>query len=96
MVAVYFLEPSICMVGGAENCLGAVDTGAPWAAGEAEVDAAVDGEAAGLGKGLSALETWADDGGVVDGRVGLEVGAAGAAFRPQAAKGKTNRANNTA
>jgi hypothetical protein len=77
-----------------------VDTGAPWAAGEAEVEAEpaeteADGEAAGLGNGLNALETWADDGGVAE-RVGLEVGAAGAAFCPQAASSKLSKANNAA
>jgi len=74
-----------------------VDTGAPWAAGAAEVDAAADGEAAGFGKGLNALVTWAKDGGVPPGRVGLGVGAAGAAFCPQAAaKGKMSTANSAA
>jgi hypothetical protein len=54
MVAVYFFEPSICIEGGAENCLGAEeDTGAPWAAGEAA--AAGDGDPGGLATGLSAL-----------------------------------------
>jgi len=90
------LDPSICIDGGAENCLGAVDTGAPWAAGEAEVEAEADGEAAGFGNGLNALDTWPADGGVADGRVGLAVGAAGAAFRPQAANGRVITANSTA
>jgi hypothetical protein len=76
IVALYFFEPSISIDGGAENCFGAVDTGAPWAAGEAEVD----GEAAGLGNGLNAFETWAPDGGVAGARVGAAVGAGGAAF----------------
>jgi hypothetical protein len=93
IVAVYFLDPSICIDGGAENCLGAVDTGAPWAAGEAEVDAAADGEAAGFGNGLNALETWLADGGVTAGRVGLAVGDAGVAFRPQPANGRIRMAN---
>jgi hypothetical protein len=70
-----------------------VDTGTPWAAGEAEVDA--DGEAAGFGNGLSALDTWPAEGGVA-GRVGLAVGAAGAAFWPQAANAKINTPNSTA
>jgi hypothetical protein len=79
---VYFLAPSICIEGAAENCLGAEeDTGAPCAAGEAE-DAAETGlaEADGFGKGLSALLTCADEGAAVAARVGAAVGAAGAAF----------------
>ena len=52
IVAVYFFALSICIAGGAENCLGAAeDTGPPWAASEA----AADGDAAGLGSGLDAL-----------------------------------------
>jgi len=89
------LDPSICIDGGAENCLAPVDTGAPWAAGEAEVTATGDGEAAGFGNGLSALDTWPAEGGVA-GRVGLAVGAAGAAFWPQAANGRINTPNSTA
>src|SRR5258708_28409696 len=89
IVAEYFLDPSICIGGGAENCLDAEDTGAPWAAGEAE--AAADGEAAGFGNGLSALDTWPAEGGVA-GRLGALVGAPGAAFWPHPA----NRSNNTA
>jgi hypothetical protein len=73
-----------------------VDTGAPWAAGEAEVEAGADGEAPGFGNGLNALETWPADGGVVAGRVGLAVGAAGAAFKPQPANGRIRTANSTA
>jgi len=92
---VYFLDPSICIAGGAENCLGAVDTGTPWAAGAAEVAGEADGEAAGFGNGLNALETWADDGGVTAARVGFDVGAAGAAFWPHAANGRINTPNNT-
>ena len=76
IVAVYFLDGSTDIGGGAENCLGAADTGAPCAAG----DAAVEGEAAGLGNGLSALETCAEEGGVAAARLGVDVGAAGAAF----------------
>src|SRR5205807_5354385 len=79
-VAVYFLDPSICIEGGAVNCLGAEeDTGAPWAAGEAEAAADdANGEGAGLGSGLTALESCADEGGVDAGRVG--VAATDAAF----------------
>jgi hypothetical protein len=95
IVAVYVLDPSICIDGGAENCLGAVDTGAPWAAGEAEATVTADGEAAGFGNGLSALDTWPAEGGVA-GRVGMAVGAAGAAFWPQAANGRINTPNSTA
>ena len=43
----------------------------------------------------NALETWADDGGVTAERVGLDVGAAGAAFWPHAANGRISTANNT-
>jgi hypothetical protein len=93
IVAEYFLDPSISIGGGAENCLDAEDTGAPWAAGEAE--AAADGEAPGFGNGLSALDTWPAEGGVA-GRVGALVGGAGAAFWPHAANGSIKTANSTA
>jgi hypothetical protein len=63
------------MGGGAENCLGAADTGAPWATGEAEAD----GETDGFGRGLSEPETCAADGGVAAGLGGAVVGAGGAA-----------------
>jgi hypothetical protein len=91
MVAVYFLDPSICIEGGAENCLGAEeDTGAPWAAGEAEAAAGeAEGDGAGFGKGLTALEIWAAEGGVAGGRVG--VAATGAAFWPQPITGNVNK-----
>jgi hypothetical protein len=95
IVAEYFLAPSICIDGAALNCLGAVDTGAPWAAGEAEVTVIADGEADGFGNGLSALDTWPAEGGVA-GRVGLAVGAAGAAFWPHAANGNIKTPNSTA
>jgi len=72
-----------------------MDTGAPWAAGEAEAEAGADGDAAGFGNGLNALETWPAEGGVA-GRVGAAVGAAGAAFWPQAANGRINTPNSTA
>jgi len=75
--------------------LAPVDTGAPWAAGAAEVAAEAEGEAAGFGNGLSALDTWPAEGGVA-GRVGLAVGAVGAAFWPQAANGRINTPNSTA
>jgi hypothetical protein len=81
------------MDGGAVNCLDAdEDTGAPWAAGEADIDA----EADGFGNGLKALEIWADEGGVAAGRGGLGVGATGAAFKPQPklTSGTTRTANN--
>jgi len=73
------------------NCLGAEeDTGAPWAAGEAEATAGdAEGEGAGLGSGLSALEICADEGGVEGGRVG--VAATGAPFWPQPTRGKVNK-----
>jgi hypothetical protein len=62
--------------GGAENCLGAADTGAPWAAGEAAAAGADD-----LGSGLSALESCAADAGVLAGLVAAGAGAVdGAAF----------------
>jgi hypothetical protein len=52
IVAVYFFDVSMVIGGGAENCLEAEDdTAAPWAAGEALLD----GEAEGLGSGLSPL-----------------------------------------
>src|SRR5258708_24116099 len=85
IVAEYFLDPSICIGGGAENCLDAEDTGAPWAAGEAE--AAADGEAAGFGNGLSALDTWPAEGGVA-GRRGAPRGAPLAPFLPHPAHGE--------
>jgi hypothetical protein len=89
MVAAYFLDPSICIEGGAENCLGAEeDTGAPWAAGEAEA-AAGEADGDGFGKGLTALEICAADGCVAGGRVG--VAATGAAFWPQPITGNVNK-----
>jgi hypothetical protein len=74
------------------NCLGAEeDTGAPWAAVEAEAAAGdAEGEGAGLGKGLTPLESCADEGGVDGGRVG--VAGTGAAFWPQPTRGKANKA----
>ena len=76
IVAEYFFDVSICMAGGAENCLlDALDTEAPWAAGEAAGDADADGEAAGLAIGESALETWAAELGVLGARVGAAVAA---------------------
>jgi hypothetical protein len=95
IVAEYFLDPSISIGGGAENCLDAEDTGAPWAAGEAEVTVTADGEADGFGSGLSALDTWPAEGGVA-GRVGLAVGATGAAFWPHAANANIKTPNSTA
>jgi hypothetical protein len=82
MEALYFLLLSICIAGGAENCLGAaLDTGPPCAAAEA----AADGEAAGLGSGLDALlATCAADGGDAGARVAVGA-AAGEAFWPQPA-----------
>lgn len=66
--------------GGAENCWGAEDdTAAPWAAGEALLDA----EADGLGSGLKPLLIWLADAGVLAG-LGAAVGAEGAAFCPHA------------
>jgi len=59
------------------------------------VTVTADGEAAGFGNGLSALDTWPAEGGVA-GRVGLAVGAAGAAFWPQAANGRIKTPNSTA
>jgi hypothetical protein len=67
------------------------DTGAPWAAGEAEADEA-EGEAPGFGKGLNALDTWPAEGGVA-GREAVAVGATGAAFWPQPTKGSAKSAN---
>ena len=73
--------------GGAENCLGAEeDTAAPWAAGDALLEAELEAEADadGLGIGLSELLSCADEGGEAAGFVAATVGAAGAAFWPQA------------
>ena len=63
--------------GGAENCWGAEDdTAAPWADGEALLDADADG----LGSGLNPLLIWLADGGVLAGLAAAAVGAEGAAF----------------
>jgi hypothetical protein len=72
------------MGGGAENCFAPLATGAaPWAAAPAAVD--VEGDAAGFGSGLSALESCAEEGAAADGRVGVGAWAAGVVVWPQAA-----------
>jgi hypothetical protein len=76
MVAVYCFEVSMVIGGGAEYCLGELVTAAPWATGELRADG--EGDAAGLGKGLRPVETWAAEAEPVGARVG--VGAAGAAL----------------
>ena len=77
--------------GGAENCWGAEDdTAAPWATGEALLDA----EADGLGSGLNPLLIWLADGGVLAG-LGAAVGAEGAAFWPHAVSITARRTGST-
>jgi len=70
-------------VGGAVNCLALLDTGTPWAEGDATADA--DGEAAGLGTLVSPPETWLAELAGVAGTGRVAVGAAGAAVGPHAA-----------
>jgi len=93
MVAVYFFDGSMVIGGGAENCLEAEeDTAAPCAAAAGEALADGEAEADGFGSGLSALVTWAADGGLAAGGfVAADTCAAGAAaFPPQPAISSTS------
>ena len=93
MVAVYFFDGSMVIGGGDENCLEAEeDTAAPCAAATGEAPADGEAEADGFGSGLSALVTWAADGGLAAGGFVAAGGcAAGAAvFPPQPASSSTS------
>ena len=72
------------------------DTGAPWAAGEAEDDpeaGEAEGEAPGFGKGLNALDTWPAEGGVTQVVQRLRLAQLARRLWPQPANGRAKSAN---
>jgi hypothetical protein len=91
MVALYFLLTSICIAGGDENCFAFVDTGAPWATGDATADADADGEGTGLGTAVKPPETWLDElAGVATAGFAAVGCAAGVVFGPHAMSSGTS------